>query len=313
MTVNLRQLQAFSRVAREASFTRAATALHLSQPALTVQIRALEGALGTKLFDRNTREVRLTALGGAILPAVERLLRDLQALGEATRELAAGNRGVVHVAALPSIASSLLPQAIARLAQSHPGIVVRLRDTLAQGVLALVQSEEVDLGLGVFGAADASLDFSPLLVDRLEAVLPRGHALARKAQVTLKELAAHPLVMMETQTSVRALLEREMLAAKLASRPAYEVTYMSTAVGLVNAGLGIALLPTSALELQRPDIERRPIRGASLGREIGIVTRHGRTLSPAAAVLVDTLRAVTRGFSPNAAPRSRRSAASRRS
>jgi LysR family transcriptional regulator, carnitine catabolism transcriptional activator len=312
MTPSLRQLQAFSRVAREGSFTRAAARLHLSQPALTVQIRALEGTLGAKLFDRNTREVRLTALGAAILPAVERLLRDLEALEESTRELAAGNRGVVRVAALPSIASSLLPHAIARLGERHPGIVVRLRDTLAQGVVALVQAEEVDLGLGVFGAADADLDFAPLLSDRLEAVLPRGHPLTRKASLTLKDVTAWPVVMMDTQTSVRALLEREMLALGLPSRPTYEVTYMSTAVGLVDAGLGIALLPTSALELQRPDIERRPVRGAALGREIGVITRRGRTLSPAAHALLEILREAARDFSRSGSPRARRSAASRR-
>lgn len=311
MAPNLRQLQAFSHVAREASFTRAAARLHVSQPALTVQIRGLEASLGARLFDRNTREVRLTALGQAILPAVERLLRDLEALGESTRELAAGNRGLVRVAALPSIASSLLPEAIARLGRRRPRIVVRLADALAQGVIARVQSEEADFGLGVFGAADAELDFVPLFSDRLEAVLPRGHALARKSRVTLKELTAWPLVMMDTQTSVRALLEREMLALKLASRPTYEVTYMSTAVGLVNAGLGIALLPTSALELQRPDIERRPIRGAALGREIGVITRRGRTLSPAAQLLLEILREVAGEFSRNGARRGSRSAASR--
>jgi LysR family carnitine catabolism transcriptional activator len=312
MMPSLRHLQAFMRVAREASFTRAAARAHLSQPALTVQIRSLEAALGAKLFDRNTREVRLTALGEAILPAVERLLRDVEALGETTRELASGNLGIVQVAALPSIASSLLPAAIARLAGRHPGIVVRLRDTLAQGVIAAVQAGDVDVGLGVFGAAHAELDFAPLFSDRLEAVLPRGHPLARKAQVSLRDLSAWPLVMMDTQTSVRALLDREMLAQGLASRPTYEVTYMSTAVGLVDAGLGIALLPTSALEIRRPDIERRPVRGARLEREIGVVTRRGRTLSPAAHVFLDVLRETARGFSRNAAPRARRSAASPR-
>jgi len=312
MTPTVRQLQAFVRVARERSFTRAAAALHVSQPALTVQIRALEAALGVKLLDRNTREVKPTALGEAILPAVERLLGDLDALGESTRELAAGNRGVVHVAALPSIASSLLPQAIARLARIHPGIVVRLRDTIAERVVALVQAEEVEIGLGVFTAAHAELAFVPLFEDRLEAVLPRGHALLRKAHLTLRDLAAHPLVMMDTQTSVRRLLEREMVAQRLPSRPAHEVTYMSTAVGLVDAGLGIALLPTSALELRLEGLERRPVRGASLGRQIGAITRARRSLSPAAEAFLEVLRGTAREFSPSDRPRARRSAPARR-
>jgi DNA-binding transcriptional LysR family regulator len=290
MNATIRQLRAFARVAGTRSFTRAASALHLSQPALTVQIRELEAALGVKLFDRNTRGVRLTPMGESILPAVERLLRDAETLADDARELGAGNRGVVEVAALPSIASSLVPRAIALLAKRRPGIVVRLRDAIAQRVIAMVQAGEADVGVGVFGAASQDLAFTPLLRDRLEAVLPARHRLARTASISLRELAREPLVMMDAQTSVRALLEREMLASGLLPRPAYEVTYMSTAIGLVQAGLGIALLPTSALEMQSlRGLERRALRGASLARSLGVIARAGRTLSPAAEAFVETL------------------------
>jgi DNA-binding transcriptional LysR family regulator len=290
MNATIRQLRAFSRVARDGSFTRAAAALHLSQPALTVQIRALEEALGVRLFDRNTRAVRLTPMGASILPAVERLLLDAESLADNARELGAGNRGIVHVAALPSIASSLVPRAIALLARRRPGIVVRLRDAIAQRVIALVQSDEADVGLGVFAGGSAELSFRRLLDDRLEAVLPARHRLARGATVSLRELAGEPLIMMDTETSVRALLDREMLALGIIARPAYEVTYMSTAVGLVEARLGIALLPTSALEMQRlTALQRRPLRGTALSREIGVIAKAGRTLAPAAQAFVDAL------------------------
>src|SRR3954463_2200425 len=93
--------------ARAGSFPRAAPGWHLSQPALTVQIHGLEAALGARLFDRNTREARLTGIGAAILPAVDRLLRDMETISSHTRELAAGSIGVVHVAALPSVSSTL--------------------------------------------------------------------------------------------------------------------------------------------------------------------------------------------------------------
>jgi DNA-binding transcriptional LysR family regulator len=295
MNANLRQLRAFARVARERSFTRAAAALHLSQPALTVQIRELEAALGVRLFDRNTRAVRLTPMGDSILPSVERLLRDAEALADDARELGAGNRGIVQVAALPSIASSIVPRAIALLGKRRPGIVVRLRDAIAQRVIALVQADEADLGLGVFTAASPELAFTPLMHDRLEAVLPARHRMARARTLSLRDLAREPLVMMDSQTSVRALLERELLAAGLLPRPAYEVTYMSTAIGLVEARLGIALLPTSALEMQRlHGLERRPLRGVTLARDIGIIAKAGRTLSPAAHAFLDALREVVR-------------------
>lgn len=305
MSATLRQLRAFVRVALERSFTRAAPALHLSQPALTVQIRGLEEALGVRLFDRNTRAVRLTPLGESILPAVQRLLRDFDSMADNARELGAGNVGVVHVAALPSLASSLVPRTIARLRESHPGIVVRLRDAIAQRVIALVQSDEADVGVGVFTAASPDLAFTPLMRDRLEAVMPARHRLPRGATLSLRELAREPLVMMDSQTSVRALLDREMLAAGLLPRPAYEVTYMSTAIGLVEAGLGVALLPTSALEMQDlRGLKRRALRGVSLAREIGVIARSGRGLSPATQVFLEALRKCA-GRTP-VSPRARR-------
>src|SRR5688572_33127345 len=109
MNFSLRQLRARSAVARTASFTRAAAELNMSQPALTVQIRSLEAALGLRLLDRNTRRVQLTAIGRELLPVFERVLGDIRAVTENARELAAGDRGTVQVAALPSVCARLLP------------------------------------------------------------------------------------------------------------------------------------------------------------------------------------------------------------
>src|SRR5258706_13451301 len=125
MNINLRQVRSFVVVAGAGSFTRAARLLHISQPALTVQIRQLEGALGLKLFDRNTRQLDLTPLGKELLPTFERLVRDFDSVTESARQLAAGVPGVVHVPALPSISSSLMPAAIPALRKGHPGIAGR--------------------------------------------------------------------------------------------------------------------------------------------------------------------------------------------
>src|SRR5687767_474688 len=109
MNFNLRQLRALSALARAGNFTRAAAELHLSQPALTVQIRELEAALGLKLVDRNTRRVQLTSIGRELLPIFERVLGDIHAVAENAREMASGSRGTVHVAALPTVCARLLP------------------------------------------------------------------------------------------------------------------------------------------------------------------------------------------------------------
>jgi LysR family carnitine catabolism transcriptional activator len=293
MTLSLRQLRSFSVLAKAGSFTRAAEALHLSQPALTVQIRTLEEALGLRLFDRNTREVRLTPVARDLLPALERILRDVDSLARNAHELAAGIRGVVHVAALPSISSLMLPAVIARVRAEHPGIVIRLRDAVAQRVLAMVRAEEVDFGIGGFEGAGADVAVTPLFADRLVAVMPEHHALARKKAVSIADLKEQPLVLMDSQSSVRALVESAYLAEGQVLTPTYEVTYMSTAIGLVRVGEGIALIPSSALELQTlSGVQWRPMAGRAFERRIALIRKARRTPSPAEEAFIHALRAL---------------------
>src|SRR5207253_9721528 len=128
------------------------------------------------------------------------------------------------------------------------------------------------------------------------AVLPRRHALASKASLTMRELARHPLELMDTQSSVRAHVEEALRNESAHATPAYEVTYMSTAVGLVQDGLGVAILPATALELGlATGIVTRPIRGAAMRRRIVIARKSGRSLAPAARVFIEALRAASAG------------------
>src|SRR5947208_2748243 len=127
MNFTLRELEAFLGVARLGNFTRAAKALNMSQPALTVRIRHLEDALGVRLLDRTTRSVALTQIGREFLPVVARVLGEIDAVAVNARDVAGRRRGVVTVAALPSAASTLLPAIIAAFKARHRGIVVRLR------------------------------------------------------------------------------------------------------------------------------------------------------------------------------------------
>ena len=148
MTAELRHIEAFLAVARLGHFTRAAQALHLSQSALTVQIRQLEAALGLRLFDRNNRRVALTQAGRDLVAPFERISLDVAAVLEHARDLSAHRRGAVTIAALPSIAAGVLPRAVAALARDHAGLVVRVRDAIASRVLELVKAGDVDAGIG---------------------------------------------------------------------------------------------------------------------------------------------------------------------
>jgi LysR family transcriptional regulator, carnitine catabolism transcriptional activator len=291
--LNLRQLQTFVTIARVGSFTRAARLLHLSQPALTKQVRQLEETLGVRLFDRNTRTVELTRIGKELAPVVTQLLREIEAVVVNTKELAAQSRGVIRVASLPSISSTILPTAVARFKGLYPGISVALKDVIAQRLVAMVKAEEVDFGIGSLNVADPDVRFSFLLTDRMIAVFPPGSALERKKSIGLRDLVGLPLVVMESGSSVRKLVDQAFESIGEFVRPAFEATYMSTAAGMVKAGLGVTILPSSAFEMgELTGLRSRPIKTPALTREIGVIEKKGRSLSPAAESFLKTLSAV---------------------
>jgi DNA-binding transcriptional LysR family regulator len=288
--VNLKQLRAFVAIGRLGSFTRAAGALHTTQPALSARIRELEAALAIRLFDRSTRSVRLTQAGEDLLPVVERALDDLGSVLDRAKDVAARGAGRVAVASLPSIASRVLPVAVARVRARYPGLAVTLRDALADRVLELVRAGEVDFGVTGAVGGDPALAFAPLFSDRIVAVLPARHPLARARRVALEALIEHPLILMDRDSSVRQVVDGTCAALGRLPAPVFEATFMSTAVGLVRAGLGITLLPSSAHEVAAAkDLAVRAIDHPGLVRRIGVLSLKARSLSPAAQVLVDEL------------------------
>jgi DNA-binding transcriptional LysR family regulator len=292
VSLSLRQLSAFVAIARLGSFTRAATQLHLSQPALTVQIRELEAALGVRVLDRSTRAVSLTPMGRELLPTLERVLADLATVVVNSRELAERSRGIVRIAALPSISATLLPDIIAKFRRRFPGITVHLRDCVATTVATLVRAGEVDLGISSLARTDAAIRVTPFMSDRMEVLMPATHPLQRARTVALKEVVRHPLILMDTASSVRMVLERAFEAAGLVVSPAYEAAYIATAVGMVKAGLGITILPSSAVDHRAmTGLKARAIADGALQRDIGVLEKVGRSRTPAAESFIDTLAA----------------------
>lgn len=255
-------------------------------------MRQLEEALGGRLFDRSTRSVALTPVGAQLLPGVERLLGELDATIGGLRDSVARARGRVVLAALPSIASSLVPLAVARARRINPDILVSVRDAVAGRIAGMVAGGEVDFGLSGRPEGAAGLAFEPLRVDRMVAACPASHPLASRRRVSWAELASEPFISMSRDSSVRRLVEEATAAAGRRHDPAYEVVYLTTAVAMVAAGLGIAVLPATALSALALDgVRTLPVVGPVVKREIGILTLRGRTLSPAASFLAGMLRA----------------------
>ncbi|MFC5358992.1 LysR family transcriptional regulator [Azospirillum himalayense] len=290
MDLSLRQIRAFLAAAQTRSFTRAAESLHVAQPTLTVQIRRLEEALAVKLFDRNTRSVELTRIGSELLPVFQRMVHDLDAVVVDTHEIAAMRRGVVRVAALPTIAAGVLPDAIQSFRELHPGVTFVLKDVIASRVLGLVRSEEVDLGVTGGEAKGQDIDTVLEVRDRMHIVFPQGHVVGDLLRVTIETLAEVPLVLMDPATSVREIVDEAFLSAGRIAKPVCEATYMMTAIAMVRAGLGLTILPGSAREIAaEPALRSRPIDMFGFSRPVRVIRKTGRSLPPLAEAFLDHL------------------------
>jgi LysR family carnitine catabolism transcriptional activator len=289
--VNLRQLKALVAVARSGGFTKAARLLNLSQPALTVQIRLLEDALGLRLLDRNKRSVSLTQAGLELVPSLERLMRELEAVLSSTQALAGRSRGSLAMATLPSIAATVLPQAVAQFHKNFPSVHLRLQDAVAQRVIALVKAGEVDFGIGTLSRAEPELIFTRMMSDDLKVIFPADHPLhKRRGSVTLEQLSKLPLVLTTPDTSVRVLVDEAFDSIGQIPQLECEASYMSTAISMVRVGMGVTILPLSAIKMEGVSgLFARPIAYAGFRRDIGIIRRVGRSLSPAAESFIELL------------------------
>ncbi len=291
MDVSFRQIRAFVAVARLNSFTRAAALLHVAQPTLTVQIRKLEEALSVRLFERTSRSVTLTQTGRDLLPVLARLVQDLDGVIGDVRNQGTGYQGLVRIAALPTAAAGLLPRAIKSFRTVHPGADFRIRDVIARRILSLVEAEEVDLGITGGPANTGNVDVLLAFEDSMHVVFPQAHPLAEAQAVTPDLLLLYPLIMMDPDTSVRAVVEAGFHAAGLIPTAAGEATYMMTAAGMVQAGLGITFLPSSAKEIDAfPNLCSRPIEAVGFVRQISLVKKSGRPLPSLPAMFARHLR-----------------------
>ncbi len=284
MSVTLRQIQSFLHVARLGSFTRAAERLRVAQPALSQQIRELEAELGIKLFDRTTRRVELTEGGHEFHASAARIVAELEGAVRQAHGLAERTRGRISLAAPPLLAAVVAPRAIADFHQEHPGIQVSVVDARTDQIVEQVRAGQVDCGLGTFRAEEEGVRATRLARDRLMLFCPRGDALAGRREVDWRELAGRRLIALTRDSGIRLLTEMGFEAARTALSPAYEVSYVTTALAMVEAGLGVAVLPTYAWAAARAErVEAAPLTNPAMIRDIVMITPSGRAGSPALA------------------------------
>lgn len=291
MTHELRQVRAFLKVAELQSFTRAAAELHISQSALTVQVKQLEEELGVLLLDRNKRGVTITAAGRDLLGPLQRLVADAGAIAACARDISAVRTGAVAIAALPTIAAGILPGALRRFARQHPEIRFAVQDVVADRVRELVSGRSVDLGLGPSAPQDRELKATLLYQDSLAVFVGMDHTLAKRKELSLHEVLRYELILPNRESSVRRIVEAAMERERGAANIRYETNFMPTALAMARAGLGAAILPESAAGLNVAGLVRIPFGKPALHRQICVLERRDRTLSPSAAAFVTCLRA----------------------
>lgn len=286
--LSTRQLRAFLALADERSFTKAAAACHLSQPAFSALVRTLEQALGARLFDRDTRSVQLTPEGRLFEPSARQLLGDFGAAVAGLNDHVERRKGRVHVAALPSLAAGWLPAIFAEYRAAWPGIDLNLSDLLSDPCIDLVRSSQADFALASTGPHHTGLHSQLLCTDQFYLVCRKDHPLAGEKTLTLKKLMPYPFIHMSRNSSVRQALDAAL--HPLQTNTLLEVDQLATVTGMVEAGLGISVVPALTLfHFARDSLVTRPLALANLTRRIYLLRRQQESLSAAAQALHDLI------------------------
>lgn len=280
--VTLRQLRVLLAVAEHGGFGRAGEDIGLSQPAVSQAVRSLEADLGVKLLDRTTREVVLTAAGQSLVAPLRRVLGELDGLLDEARGSGAAARGIVHVASAPTISGGLMPQVLAATRQRHPALRVRLHDQAQQLAIEGARDGSVDFAVLVgIEAPEPDLEQHPLFDEGFVLVCPAAHALAARPRLALAELAGLPLVLLDHSSGSRPLIDRAFARAGVELQVAIDVGHPATAFRMVQAGLGMSVLPALSLPLPDAGLKAVPLEPA-LSRRIVLAKRRQRSLAPAA-------------------------------
>ena len=285
MDANLTQIRAFLTVARVKGFTQAAALLHLSQPALTVQIRQLESSLGVRLFDRNTRHVALTSAGRDLVPKFQRILLEFESVVTDARELSTKRQGIVRLGCLPSFAATYLPGVIATFRKSNPLVSFVLRDaTNGRRIMEMIRNGEIEFGITDSDPKWSDIEVTELCRDQMQVIFTKSHPIGRLKKITIDDVARWPIVLLDSESNTRNFLDAAFEGIGMLVTPVCEVSYTSSAIGMVRAGLGISLLGSITVQSNNlraiPNMRSRPINDPNFVRHIGLVRKAKQPLSP---------------------------------
>ena len=292
--MELRHLRYFVAVAKELSFTRAADRLHMAQPPLSQQIRQLEDELGAQLFSRTRRRVELTEAGQAVLAQTRRALAEAESVVRVARRFVAGEMGDLKVGFSSSAAYAIMPAILRTFRTRFPEVSLILEECSTEEQIASLAVHQLDVGFVRLPVenAPAALIFKTIVREPLILALPHKHRLGRRHTLPLTALAKEPFVVVARQSGPGMHDQIEMLCRRAGFKPevAQQAMEIQTIVGLVSAGLGIAIVPALVRGLQGGRADR-PLAPASAFTETALAYNRENRLA-----VVDSFLDVVAGF-----------------
>lgn len=298
--LSLREMDVFRHVMELGSITGAAAALKISQPAASRLIQQAEQRLGFPLFLRQKKRLIPTTEAKTLFPETIGAFAAIDSVQRLAGELKSGQSGLLTVAAIPALASSLLPLAVRRFQKLRPKVVVKILAVSAHESANLVADQRADLGLIIGPMTNAAIVMFELCATRIGCVMPRKHRLARKTALSPADLQSEPIIALSRHLPLGAQMERAFAEANVPLRLAMEVTQSTVALSLVRAGAGVALIDGYVLLGSRnDDLVLRPLKPAVLSIARILQPRH-RPASRLAQEFSDILRAAAReiGLTP---------------
>ncbi|MBC7278614.1 MAG: LysR family transcriptional regulator [Nocardioides sp.] len=286
----MRHLRVVIAVSDAGGYTPAARELHVAQSSLSRTVQEVEQRIGVPLFERTTRRVRPTLEGEEFLATARRLVAEFDTALNHFEGYLAGTRGAVSVAALPSLAGSMLPPVLAAFRRGHPEVAVSVKDGFSGEVLDLVVCGEVDLAVSVAARVPATLAGRHNAVDAFAAVLPAGHPLAAEEELRWADLAGQPFVAFERISSIRSYVDQVLAETGTRIGALTEARNIGAVAGLVAAGLGVSAAPSLVLPMMMfADVVVRPLVAPVVERDICLIHDPRRPMSRAALALMQLL------------------------
>ncbi len=292
----LKQLRAFVAVYQLRKLSAAATQLFLTQSAVSVLIRQMEDGLGTRLFDRTTRSLQPTPAAHEAVQVAERILRDLDSLGAGLQDLSGLRRGRVTVVVTPTLAEILLPPVVREFRAQHPDIHLVIDDCAPDQFFSRVISDQTDFGIGTPERVGPGVELQTLLRDHLSLVCTRDHPLAQRRSVRWRDLEGLPVTTVRPGYGIRPLIELSAARAGVRLNVMHEVTFLASALWMTGSGLAPSIMPAAYVAASRnPELVARTLTAPKVSRDICLVSKEGRSLSPAAQQFITVLRKTLAG------------------